>query len=401
MNIPGFPAKALGGLMEQRIVIHYSEIGTKGKNRPFFERALADNVRAALGQGVEVHRRFGRIVAVPRPGADAVAAREALSGIPGIAYFGIGLAVPRDPEALAESAVEVLGRLEFGTFGIETRRADKSFPLRSPDLNARIGAAVVNRLGKRVDLTAPEVRLTIEITPEETFLYTERIQGPGGLPVGTSGTVLSSLSGGIDSPVAAYLMMKRGCRVVFVHVRNETQFTAGVEDKIQQLVEQLTRYQGRSRLWVLPFGHLQRRIITFVPAKLRMIVYRRFMMRLLNRVAETEGAKAVVTGDSVGQVASQTLENLTCIQAASRLPVLSPLVGLNKEEITDLARHLGTYPFSIEPYPDCCSFMIAPHPETRADPALIQRAEAALEGAGELVERCLGHAEVREFRRPA
>ncbi|GAB4274544.1 MAG: tRNA 4-thiouridine(8) synthase ThiI [Deferrisomatales bacterium] len=383
--------------MTHRIVIHYSEIGTKGKNREYFENALVRNVRRALGEGAGVKRRFGRIVCEPRDGLDPTVVRERLARLPGIAYFTVAVAAEADPEAIVERAVELLAPLAFETFGVEARRADKSFPLTSSEINIRVGSAVVTRLGKKVNLSSPDVRLTVEVTHREAYLYTEKVPGPGGLPVGTSGTVLASLSGGIDSPVAAYLMMKRGCRVVFGHVRNETQFRSGVEDKIRDLVRELTGFQLRSRLYVLPFGDLQRRIIAFVPAKYRMIVYRRFMMRLLEGVARREGAQALVTGDSVGQVASQTLENIACIRAATALPVLSPLVGMNKEEITAVAKAIGTYGASIEPYPDCCSFMIAPHPETRADPELIARCEGALEGADELVEACLAAAEVEDF----
>ncbi len=383
--------------MTDRIVIHYSEIGIKGRNRRYFERALVRNVRAALGPAAEVRHQPGRLVVKPGPGADPAEVREALGRVPGIAYFSPAVVAPADPDAIAERAVAVLSDLAFDTFGVAARRSDKGFPFTSPELNAHVGAAVVARLGKKVDLTEPDVLLRIEVTRQGAYLYAEKVPGPGGLPVGTSGTVAASLSGGIDSPVAAYLMMKRGCRVVFVHVRNETQFAGGVDDKIRDLVAELTRYQVRSRLWVLPFGDLQRRIIAFVPAELRMIVYRRFMMRLLDRVADREDAQALVTGDSVGQVASQTLENLACIQAAARRPVLSPLVGLNKEEITDLARRIGTFPHSIAPYPDCCSFMIAPHPETRADPAVVARSEAAVAAADQYLAACLEAAQVETF----
>ena len=386
--------------MRDRIVVHYAEIGLKGLNRPTFEKALMRNLYAALGHGSAVHRRPGRLLCSPAEGTSVEEACRRLERIPGVAHFAVATRTAPDLESITATALELLEPLQFGTFAVDTRRSDKSLPWTSPEANARVGAAVVEHLGKGVDLGHPDLRLTVEVTHQGAYLSTTRHQGPGGLPVGTSGTVVASLSGGIDSPVAAQLMMKRGCRVVFGHVRNENQYSGDVEGKIQALVRQLTATQLRSRLYVLPFGELQRQIITFVPSRLRMIVYRRFMNRLLTRVAHREGAKALVTGDSVGQVASQTLENLTCIQETAGFPVLSPLIGMNKEEITSLARAIGTYDESILPYPDCCSFMIAPHPETRADPAVVRRCEANLDDAEGLVEECLDQARVEDFEFP-
>ena len=380
-----------------RIVVHYAEIGLKGRNRDYFEKALVNNLRAALGTGAKVHRLRGRLVCQPAEGTPLEVACARLARIPGIAHFAPVTVTTRDLDVITRTALALLAPLEFETFAVNTRRSDKTLPWTSPEANAWVGAAVVEKLGKWVDLGSPDVRLTVEVTHQGAYLSTVRHQGPGGLPVGTSGKVVASLSGGIDSPVAAYLMMKRGCRVVFGHVRNENQYSGDVEGKIQALVRELTGYQLRSRLYVLPFGDLQRQIITFVPPRLRMIVYRRFMNRLLTRVAQREGAKALVTGDSVGQVASQTLDNLSCIQESAGVPVLSPLIGMNKEEIIALARAVGTYEESILPYPDCCSFMIAPHPETRADPELVRRCEANLEDAEQRIEACLDAARVEEF----
>jgi len=383
--------------MIDRIVIHYSEIGIKGKNRAHFENALVRNVRNALGDQARVEKRYGRVVAVPAPGADTDDLSRRLSRLPGIAHLALGRVAEKDVDAIGERAVELLRNSRFGSFGVKCKRSDKSFPLTSQEIGAKVGAAILRDLGGKVDLTSPEVWLTVELTHREALIYTGTVSGPGGLPVGTGGRVVASLSGGIDSPVAAWMLMKRGCQVIFGHIRNETQFAAGVEDKIAELVNCLTSVQLRSKLYVLPFGDLQRLIIALVPAKLRMIVYRRFMMRLLNRVAEMEKAHALVTGDSLGQVASQTLDNLRCIHSASTLPVLSPLIGLNKEEIVTLARQVGTFEHSIEPYPDCCSFMIAPHPETRAELAEIERYESHLDEAQGLMDACLEKAEIKHF----
>ncbi len=386
-------------LFMNRIIIHYSEIGLKGKNRRYFEDALVRHVRNALGDMVlDVRKSQGRLVCRPAESAAQQTVTEKLTHIPGIANFSFGHSAPKDIDALGSKAASILAACEFTTFGVKTKRADKSFHLKSEEISRKVGAAILRSLeGKKVNLSAPDIWLNIEITGKEATLFTEKTAGPGGLPVGTSGRVMVSLSGGIDSPVAAYMLMKRGCRAVFCHIRNETQFETGVSNKIEKLVEVLTRYQLRSTLYQVPFGELQRRIIAFVPADYRMIIYRRCMMQILNQLASPEGAKAIVTGDAVGQVASQTLSNLHCIQKASNLPVLSPLVGMNKDETIDIAKHINTYEHSIQPYPDCCSFMIAPHPETRGALDEVERLERNIDGLDEFILETAARAEKKEF----
>ena len=382
-----------------RIVIHYSEIALKGKNRRQFEDALLRHVRAALGPlAHEVRKQQGRLICKPANHADPQQVREILSCIPGIVNFSLGHSVPKDVAAIGGRAVKLLAECAFTSFGVKTKRTDKAFPMTSEEISRAVGATILRGLeGKQVNLTDPDLWLYIELTGKEAMLFTEKHAGPGGLPVGSSGDVMVSLSGGIDSPVAAYMLMKRGCRAIFAHIRNETQFSSGVTDKIEKLVETLTRYQLHSTLYMVPFGDLQRRIIAFVAADYRMIIYRRCMMRILNRLAVREGAQAIVTGDAVGQVASQTLSNLQCIQDASLLPVLSPLVGMNKDETIVIARQIGTYQDSIEPYPDCCSFMIAPHPEIRGVVEMANRFEANIDGLEELLQEAVENAERREF----
>ncbi|PNU18787.1 tRNA 4-thiouridine(8) synthase ThiI [Geothermobacter hydrogeniphilus] len=381
--------------MFDRIIIHYSEIGIKGKNRSFFENQLVRRIKQALGEQARVHKRYGRIVCVPEPDADAARISDALRRVPGIAHFSMGCAAEKDLEAIREKAVGMLSEMDFTSFGVKSRRSDKSFPVNSNEINRQVGSSIVLGLDKKVNLTDPDLWLHIELTHDEALLYSTKISGPGGLPVGTSGKAVVSLSGGIDSPVAAWMMMKRGCELVFGHIRNETQFAGGAVGKIENLVATLSRSQRRSKLYIFPFGDIQRHIIAFVPAKERMIIYRRCMMRLLNMLAEKEKAGAIVTGDSLGQVASQTMDNMLCIQAASRRPVLAPLVGLNKEEIIAIAERVGTFEDSIQPYPDCCSFMIAPHPDTRARLPDIERFEAAMPQLDELLQACLDEAELR------
>ena len=382
-----------------RIVIHYSEIALKGKNRRQFEDALLRHVRAALGPlAHEVRKQQGRLMCKPANHADPQQLREILSRIPGIVNFSLGHSVPKDVEAIGGRAVKLLAERGFTSFGVKTKRTDKAFPMTSEEISRAVGAAVLRGLeGKQVNLRTPDLWLYIELTGREAVLFTEKHAGPGGLPIDSSGEVMVSLSGGIDSPVAAYMLMKRGCRAIFAHIRNETQFTGGVTDKIEQLVKTLTRYQLHSTLYMVPFGELQRRIIAFVPADYRMIIYRRCMMRILNRLAVREGAKAIVTGDAVGQVASQTLSNLHCIQEASELPVLSPLVGMNKDETIAIAKQIGTYQDSVEPYPDCCSFMIAQHPEIRGVVEMAKRFETNIDGLEALLQDAMDSAEQLDF----
>jgi len=382
-----------------RIVIHYSEIALKGKNRSYFEDTLLRHVRKALGERIlDVRKRQGRLVCRPADGVDPLQVIEILRRIPGIVNFSLGHSAPKDLDAICGRAVNLLANREFTTFGVKAKRTDKAFPFTSEEIGREVGTAILRGLkGKKVDLKDPDLWLYIELTGKEATLFTDKTHGPGGLPVGSCGKVVASLSGGIDSPVAAYMMMKRGCRVIFGHIRNETQFESGVTDKIEKLVTTLSRYQLQSTLYQIPFGELQRHIIAFVPADHRMIIYRRCMMRILNRLASQEGAKAIITGDVVGQVASQTLDNLHCIQSASHLPVLSPLVGMNKDETISIAKQIETYEHSILPYPDCCSFMIAAHPETHGVLEMVERLEENIDGLDELLIKTVAAAEVKEL----
>ncbi|MCZ6603339.1 MAG: tRNA 4-thiouridine(8) synthase ThiI [Planctomycetota bacterium] len=350
------------------ILVHYGEIALKGKNRPLFERAFRDNLeRAGKHLGARTPRRgSGHFVVPIEAGADPRALAACLVRVPGVAWLAAARTCSHDPDAIGAQVLEMATRDGDGSFRIDARRSNKDYPLTSMDLNRQVGAQVVSATGRPVDLTTPKSTYGIEVGYRHTYIFSERLTGVGGLPVGVSGTLISLLSGGIDSPVAAWKMMKRGCRIAFVHFFNDTEGRGGVREKIEDLVRILSSTQGPSRLHVVPFGEVQRRIIQFVPAKYRMLVYRRLMFRLAEPIREKEGARGFVTGDSVGQVASQTLANMQVIYDASPVTVLSPLAGDNKEEIILTARKIGTYDTSILPYPDCCSYLISPHPATRA-----------------------------------
>lgn len=371
--------------MERVIVVHYGEIATKGENRAFFERKLIEAIRK-VSNG-EVKRRYGRIEV-----EFSSRTMERLAKIPGIRYYGVGYKTSLDMDEIKEAALKVLPE-SSKSFRIDASRSNKSFPLNSIEINREVGEFVVKRTGKKVDLKNPDAVVWIEICDKEAYVYSTRVEGVGGLPVGVAGRVVALISGGIDSPVAAFMAMKRGCEIIAVHFFNQTMHSPKVREKIRMLAQKLSEFQGEVRLYMVPFQDVQMEIIKNVPPKLRMLVYRRSMMRMANIIAEREKCRGIVTGDSLSQVASQTLENLNVIYSASKIVVLPPLIGMDKEEIIQLARKIGTYEISIQPYDDCCSFMIAKHPETRA------RLEDVVKfDFGELEKEAVERSEIHEVR---
>jgi tRNA uracil 4-sulfurtransferase len=382
------------------IVVHYNEIALKGGNRAWFEARLRDDIasRVAGIPKAKVKRERGRIVVAFEDAPDdaVTTALQRLKRTPGIAWFSAAHAVEREIETIEAECVK-RGRESSGTFKVDTRRADKKFPLTSMEVNQRVGGAIVKVTGRKVVLGEPETVIGIEIDEKRAFVFHERIEGPGGLPVGTSGRVIALLSGGIDSPVAAWRMMRRGCRVLGVHFLNASIGGEGVLEKLDLLGNALAQWQGKFTLRIVPFEPLQRAIVAAVPADHRMIVYRRTMLRIADRIREKEGGKALVTGDSVGQVASQTLDNLACVYAAVRGPVLAPLCAAEKEEIIARARLIGTYEPSILPHQDCCSFLIAEHPVTKAVLHEVEAMEKTVAWGG-LLEEAMQGIGVREYR---
>ena len=373
--------------MKNAVVIHYGEIGLKGKNRILFEKTLAKNIESTLKDLTDEKPiiKHGRLVLFISEKSDQI--KDRLRCIPGIKYFAFSIVVPLDIEAIKEVALK-LAENKKGCFKVETYRSNKNFPLTSVDVNNIVGEYIAKHTKKKVNLGKPDFIVFIEICKNEAYIYSEKIRGVGGLPVFPNEKIISLLSGGIDSAVSSFLMMKRGCKVVFVHFFNYTRQSQNVELKIKNLVEILSRYQIDSKLYMVPFREIQMEIIKNIPSKLRMLVYRRFMMRIASKIANLENAKAFVTGDSISQVASQTLDNLNVIYSAADKPVFTPLSGMDKEEIIDIAKRMGTYEVSILPYEDCCSFMVAKHPETRCDLKKIENAEKNLDIQG-LVENAI------------
>jgi thiamine biosynthesis protein ThiI len=388
----------MDGRRPNGIIIHYHEIALKGENRPLFVRTLARNIRRATeGLGLDaILAPRGRIILCIKDDADIETLIERLRWTFGIANFSPVWRSPTDPSALQETIAGLIDGKTFSSFRITARRADKKYPIDSMDLNRRLGRFVQDRTQARVDLEEPDLTIFAEILEQEALVYLEKRRGPGGLPVGVAGRVACLISGGIDSPVAAYLMMKRGCTVSFIHFHSHPYLSKASIEKAEELVSLLTRHQFRSRLFAVPLGEIQRQIVLGVPPPLRVVLYRRFMLRIAEELAQVERAKALVTGESLGQVASQTLDNLIAIQEAAHLPILRPLIGLDKEEIVQFAQRIGTYPISIQPDQDCCRLFIPPHPSVRARLEEVRKAESRIDLHG-LVKMGLEGVERKEF----
>ncbi len=381
--------------MHTHVIIHYGEIGIKKGNRLFFEKALARNIRRKLS-GEKLKRGYGRFVIELNEGSDKNKIASALSSTFGIANFAFVLKSDLNLDDIISRSVALAKESDAATFRISANRANKSFPLTSLQVNEVVGGAVMD-LGKKVELRDPELDINIEITNRAAYIYSDIQQGPGGLPVGVTGKVISLISGGIDSPVASVLAMKRGCKCVLVHFHNYTLYQESVKKKIVQLAEKLSVYNGHTRLYVVPFAELQKEIIARVPAEYRMLAYRRAMLRIAEVIRENERAKAFVTGDNLAQVASQTLDNLDVIYSVANKPVIAPLIGYDKKDIIKLAEQIGTYSTSILPYDDCCSAFIAEHPATKSTREELDEMEKDID-FGALIKDAVEKAEILEVK---
>jgi tRNA uracil 4-sulfurtransferase len=362
------------------VVVHYQEIALKGRNRPWFVARLVRNLRDALSDldVVSVRALVGRIEIVLGPAADWETVRDRLSHVFGVGNFARAGRTGIDVDRIAREILADLPREDVPSFRVSARRADKSYPLTSPQIEREVGGRIKLVRGWHVNLENPALTIHLEMLTGEAFYFFGKERGAGGLPVGSSGRVACLLSGGIDSPVAAWRLMKRGCRVHFVHFHSYPIVSRASQEKARELARLLTTHQLRSRLCLVPFGELQQQVVLAVPPPLRVVIYRRLMFRIAERIAATWRAKALVTGEVVGQVASQTIENLSVIGRVAMMPVLRPLVGMDKEEIMTQAQRLGTYPISILPDEDCCTLFTPRHPSTKARLVEVEDAESAL-----------------------
>ena len=383
------------------VLLKLGEVVLKGGNRQQFERMLQANLRRAtsdLGVPVRIWQRDGvMVVRVPAgPDADALADRvaERARDVMGVARVCRAVRVAKDPAVAIEAAVRLMAG-QAGSFAVRPRRRDKRFPLTSGQLAVQIGARVQQEYGYPVNLSHPDTTLAVEVDQHEVFVYTNGQPGQGGLPVGMSGRGLALMSGGIDSPVAAYRMMRRGLRCDFLHFSGMPLTGPESVYKAYGLARQLDRYQGRSRLFVVAFGKAQQRLASSGASRLQIVAQRRLMLKTGEALARRLGAAALVTGDSLGQVSSQTLTNIAALDDAVSLPILRPLIGTDKMEIMAEARRIRTLALSELPDQDCCTLLTPRHVETRARIDDLRRIEGRLD-AGDLAEELAGLAQ--EYR---
>lgn len=399
------------------IICHYHEIGLKGKNRKFFEEKLVENIKKTLKRDYFsfTKRISGRILIglTQRGEKKEKEISQLLKNVFGIANFAFALGCEPEIEEIKEKAFEILSKQKFRTFKISTQRSDKRFPLTSQEVNERVGEYILKKFkiqnqpsGEslkttakfkiKVDLENPDITCFIEIVEKYAFLYREKIPGPGGLPVSTGGKAVALLSGGIDSPVASFFVMRRGVRIIFLHFHAYPFTKKASIEKAERIAKILKKYQFQSLLYLLPFAEIQKEIVLKSPAKLRMILYRRAMLKIAEIIAEREKAQALVTGESIGQVASQTLENIKVIDEAVKLPIFRPLIGFDKEEIINYARKIGTFEISILPHEDCCSRFLPKHPETKAKLKEVKEAEKKIP-LKDLIKKAITKTEIKKI----
>ena len=384
------------------VLVHYSEVALKGKNRTWFVGRLVRHIHGALsGLHVkEVRTPIGRVEIVLAQDEVLPEVLDRLKRVFGIANYAVATRVSQDFEDMAQAIVSRLPPKEsVQSFRVFVRRADQKFSTPSPALARDLGSRVWEARGWKVDLDHADLVIRVEIVPGGAYVYMGRENGAGGLPTGTGGRLVALLSGGIDSPVAAWRMMRRGCYLTFVHFHSAPFLSNASQEKAKQLAEVLTRYQLKTRLFLVPFGELQRQITLSVPGDLRVIVYRRMMLRIAQRIAFNVRARGLVTGDVIGQVASQTLDNMIAIDRASQLTVFRPLVGMDKEEIIAQAQRLGTFDISILPDQDSCTLFTPRHPETHARRHAIDQAEFTLP-VDTMVDGAVGGAVVEQLQFP-
>ena len=350
----------------RHVLVRYHEIALKGRNQPMFVKHLTENLRrATVGTGVE--RVWSERMGLHMQLADDAswpAVRDRVRKVFGGVKFALARKVPAEYDAIAEAVAAAADETSFATFRITSNRAHKRFPLTSRDLNVRLGDLVRERTGARVDLHNAEVEFHIDVAANDAYVYLDGESGAGGLPVNTAGKVTVLMSGGIDSPVAAWRMLRRGCRAILVHFHSFPLVEARSREKARDLAEIINGYQFDTRLYLVPFADVQRRLILTVPPRLRVVAYRRFMVRIAEAIAKNEGARALVTGESLGQVSSQTLQNMATVGEVASLPILRPLVGMDKQEIIEQAQAIGSFDTSILPDEDCCTLFVPRSPST-------------------------------------
>jgi thiamine biosynthesis protein ThiI len=388
----------------QRIcLVHYHEIGLKGHNRSSFEMRLLKNIEELLSAYpiVTIRRISGRLCVFIKEGTDyetACRIEEAITGVPGVARVSCGYICERDLDVMYQVAKDALTDAgAFESFKVSARRNHTDFATDSMQMNQLVGAYLCDAFpDKTVKMKDPDVQVHVEVIEGSAYIYARSLRGVGGLPVGSSGKIVTLLSSGIDSPVATWKMARRGATCIAVHFSGRPQTAPNSEYLVDDIAHVLERTGCIARVYVVPFGDYQRQIAAAVPPQLRVIIYRRLMFKVAQRIAKAEGAKALATGESLGQVASQTLDNIFCTDAAVDMPVFRPLIGTDKLEIIGEAQRLGTYAISSQDAPDCCTLFMPRSPETHAKLPMVLEAEAGLP-EDDWLEQIMGEVEVHEY----
>lgn len=382
----------------QVILVKLGEICLKGKNRHFFEKVLIENIKEALSDlnPSKIIKVYGRIYIETENDFQEAASR--IKNVFGVVSFSPALKVDLDMDAIKESSLTLAeSRQEPRSFRVNCRRPNKKFPVQSPDIAREVGAYIKNNFPHwEVDLENPELSIDIEVRHEGAYIYSENYPGPGGLPVGTTGKGVLLLSGGIDSPTAAYLSMKRGIEVTAMHFHSYPFTSERSREKVFDLCRVLSRFCSELKLFVNYFTQIQKEIRDKCPEEYYITIMRRMMVRIANKIAQQEGALALLTGESLGQVASQTLESIQATDQTAEYPILRPLIAMDKQEIVDLSQRIGTYEISIQPYEDCCTLFIPKHPSTRPNLNRIKNIEENF-NIEELIAESLDKTEVVSF----
>ena len=370
-------------------IVRCGEVALKGMNKPYFEKTLAERIRRNLKDydGVEVKRHEGLIFVRSPKDLDSEEIIRQVSRVFGVSSISPAVEAPSDLDAIGETAVEFMKQQirERGirTFKVEAKRADKTFPVKSPEIARIIGASVlIGCKVLKVDVHEPDCKLFVDLRRDRTYLYDEKIRGFGGLPLGTNGKGLVLLSGGIDSPVAAWMMAKRGMVIEALHFHSYPYTSPRAQQKVEELAGIVASYCGRMKIHVINLLPIQEQIVQNCPEEETTILVRRFMMRIGEKIARRSGCMMLITGENLGQVASQTAEALVVTDACVQMPVMRPLIAMDKVDIMDKAMEIGTYEKSIEPYEDCCTVFLPKHPSTKPRLAQIEASEALLDVEG-------------------
>lgn len=385
---------------QEVILLKLGEIALKGLNRKAFEDVLLKNIRRRLGKAGEftVASRQSTIYVEPADGqADMDLAEEQVRKVFGVVGYARAGIAEKDLKSIQELAARYLEEEleEAATFKVECKRSDKKFPLKSPEISAEVGGYLLERFPHlRVDVHQPDVTVRVEVREVGAYVHTDPKPGAGGIPVGTGGKAAILISGGLDSPVAAWTMAKRGVELTAVHFASPPYTSELAHEKVVRLLRKVSEYAGRIKLITVNFTHLQEEIRDKCPEELSTVILRRFMLRAAQRVARDEGCAALITGESLGQVASQTIQAIACTDAVADLPVFRPLIGSDKAEIVKVAHQIDTYDISIEPYEDCCTIFTPKHPRTRPILHFVEEAEQAIDGPA-LLEEALGQVETQ------